>query len=163
MNKLVAISASLASKHFVNERSSHSQLAYLALGNIFLLASLCAFTSGFISSALFPNSVSAPSARENRISEVQHVAPFNRVVFLLIDALRSDFVYGNCSGFDFTQRHGIRNLTPTSLLILMQQSHTRWRSCSIHRTCSTAHGDIAAHQSDNDWIHPRICRCDGQS
>ena len=117
MKNLVAISASPTSKHVANERSSRSQLAYLALGNVFLLASLFAFASGFLSSDLFPKSVSAPLALRNRISEVQHVAPFNRVVFLLVDALRSDFVYGDRSGFDFTQRHGIRNLAPTSLLI----------------------------------------------
>lgn len=116
MNKLFAISASLTSKHLANERSSRSQPAYLALGNIFLLASLFAFTSGFLSSTLFPNSVAAPPALGNRISEAQHVAPFNRIVFLLVDALRSDFVYGDHSGFDFTQRHGIHSLATTSLL-----------------------------------------------
>jgi ethanolaminephosphotransferase len=29
---------------------------------------------------------------------------FDRVVFMVVDALRSDFVYGYGSGFEFTQR-----------------------------------------------------------
>lgn len=116
IDKLVAISASPASRHFANQRSSRSQLAYLALGIIFLLASLFAFTSGFLSSTLFPNDVSAPSAVEDRISEVQDDAPFSRVVFLLVDAMRSDFVYSERLGFGFTQKHDSRVFLMVCLL-----------------------------------------------
>lgn len=105
MNKLVTISASPASRYSANERSSRSQLACLAFGNVFLLASLFAFASGFLSSALFPNAVSASRAFGDRVSEVQDDSPFSRVVFLLVDALRSDFVFNERSGFEFTQRH----------------------------------------------------------
>jgi hypothetical protein len=119
MNNLVTLPSRLASGHVARQRSPGSQLAYLALGNVFLLAALFIFTSGFLSSALFPNDVSVPSAVENRILEGQDDAPFRRVVFLLVDALRSDFVYGKHSGFEFTQRHGPRNITVVSLLSLI--------------------------------------------
>jgi len=33
-------------------------------------------------------------------------APFDKVVFMVVDALRSDFVYGEDSGMSFVQRYG---------------------------------------------------------
>lgn len=125
MNKLVTISASPASWHFANERSFRSQLACLALGAVFLLASLFAFASGFLSSALFPNVVSAPPAFGDHVSEVQDNSPFSRVVFLLVDALRSDFVYSQHSGFEFTQRHDVRTNAMGYLLNLFYNSLIR--------------------------------------
>jgi ethanolaminephosphotransferase len=32
-------------------------------------------------------------------------APFDKVIFMVVDALRSDFVYGEGSGMGFTQRY----------------------------------------------------------
>ena len=119
MNKLVTISASPASRHFASERSSRFRLVYLALGNVCLLASLFAFASGFLSSALFPDVAPVPSALEDRTSELQDDAPFSRVVFLLVDALRSDFVYGERSGFEFTQRYDVWTIKKASLLSLV--------------------------------------------
>ena len=119
MKDLVTLPLRLASGHFASQRSPGSQLAYLAFGNAFLLAALFLFTSGFLSSALFPNDVSAPTALENLIPETQDDAPFSRVVFLLVDALRSDFVYGKHSGFGFTQRYGPRNIALLFLLTLI--------------------------------------------
>lgn len=134
MNKLVTISASPASRHFANEKSSRSRLAYLALGNVFLLASLFAFASDFLSSALFPDVAPVPSALENRNSEVQDDAPFSRVVFLLVDALRSDFVYGERSGFEFTQRYDVRTITTASLLSLVATA-----SSAVGQLCHSQH------------------------
>jgi len=43
----------------------------------------------------------------------QPEAMFTRVVFMVVDALRSDFVYGKGSGFEFVQRFVPRSLTST--------------------------------------------------
>lgn len=40
------------------------------------------------------------AARDAQLAE----APFDRVVFMVVDALRSDFVYGHGSSMAFTQR-----------------------------------------------------------
>jgi len=36
-------------------------------------------------------------------------APFDKVVFMVVDALRSDFVYGEESGMSFVQRYRSRS------------------------------------------------------
>ncbi|KAF2716473.1 alkaline phosphatase-like protein [Polychaeton citri CBS 116435] len=85
-------------------RSPDTMFAYFALGNVLLLASLYVFTSGFLSSALFPSDISTLPHNDSCIKERGAVPPFNRVIFLLIDALRPDFVYSKGSGFGYTQR-----------------------------------------------------------
>ncbi|KAM0715209.1 hypothetical protein Q7P37_009674 [Cladosporium fusiforme] len=80
-------------------RSSGVMYAFFALGNILLLLALFVFTPGFLSSTLFPTDV--PALEHTKQPETS--PPFQRVVFLLVDALRSDFVYGPESGFKFTQ------------------------------------------------------------
>jgi predicted AlkP superfamily pyrophosphatase or phosphodiesterase len=88
-------------------RSSITKLASFTLGNILLLVSLLFFTAGFLSSELFPREpLSQPENNKNGPERAAvGDARFDRVVFLLIDALRPDFVYGRHSGFGFTQRH----------------------------------------------------------
>lgn len=39
-------------------------------------------------------------------------APFDRVVFMVVDALRSDFVYGRESGMGFVQRYVFKRSLP---------------------------------------------------
>jgi hypothetical protein len=119
MKNLATLPSHLTIGQFARQRSPGFQFAYLAFGNAFLLAALFLFTSGFLSSALSPNDVSVPTALEHRTPETQDDAPFSRVVFLLVDALRSDFVYGKHSGFDFTQRHGPCNMALVFLLSLI--------------------------------------------
>ena len=38
-------------------------------------------------------------------------APFDKVVFMVVDALRSDFVYGEESGMEFVQRYAQFQIT----------------------------------------------------
>jgi hypothetical protein len=83
---------------------------YLALGNILLLAALSVFTPGFLSSELFPREVPAIFNDETYTKQPRSKPPFDRVVFVLVDALRPGFVYGPRSGFDFTQRHEVLNI-----------------------------------------------------
>ena len=91
------------------DRSNGTKFFFFTLGNILLLVSLFFFTTGFLSSELFPREPFS-QLNENdhgRISAAD--PPFDRVVLLLIDALRPDFVYGTDSGFEYTQRHGSGN------------------------------------------------------
>lgn len=106
-------------RHADKQKSHRSKITYLTLGNVLLLIALFAFTSGFLSSALFPKSVPAPSMLNDDLVEAKEDAPFSRVVFLLVDALRSDFVFGTNSGFSFTQRHELRIIATVSLLSLI--------------------------------------------
>ncbi|RKF63373.1 GPI ethanolamine phosphate transferase 2 [Erysiphe neolycopersici] len=72
----------------------------LATANVFIPVAILIFSSGF-----FPYKPFLSGLAENY--DTQHGStpkvPFNKVIFMVVDALRSDFVYGNQSGFDFTQ------------------------------------------------------------
>lgn len=72
----------------------------IAAANIFLIASLVIFAKGF-----FPHKASLPGFAQWPADSLasSRAAPFDRVVFMVVDALRSDFVFGNSSGFQFTQ------------------------------------------------------------
>ncbi|KEF61116.1 uncharacterized protein A1O9_02681 [Exophiala aquamarina CBS 119918] len=80
----------------------HSLPAKLAIlvANVFIIASLLVFAKGF-----FPHKASLPGFAQWPVSSAasSRAAPFDRVVFMVVDALRSDFVYGNSTGFKFTQ------------------------------------------------------------
>ncbi|KAF8538213.1 alkaline-phosphatase-like protein [Trichophaea hybrida] len=56
------------------------------------------FAKGF-----FPYKPFLPGLAVFNEEDVQTPAPFNKVVFMVVDALRSDFVFGERSGFKFTQ------------------------------------------------------------
>ncbi|KAJ5104042.1 hypothetical protein N7532_004571 [Penicillium argentinense] len=68
----------------------------LFLANILLPVAVVLFAGGLFMAQ--PPSTIIPYAYKNKTS-----APFDKVVFMVIDALRSDFVYSNHSGFEFTQ------------------------------------------------------------
>ncbi|KIX09141.1 uncharacterized protein Z518_00219 [Rhinocladiella mackenziei CBS 650.93] len=72
----------------------------LSLANILLIISLLVFAKGFFPrKAFLPGLAKWPEQAETS----PRAAPFDRVVFMVVDALRSDFVYGNASSFTFTQ------------------------------------------------------------
>ena len=82
----------------------------IALANILIPVSILVFATGF-----FPYKPFMPglaeyeelgyfNAREEREVKVP-VAPFDKVVFMVVDALRSDFVYAEESGMSFVQRY----------------------------------------------------------
>ncbi|KIW97390.1 uncharacterized protein Z519_02782 [Cladophialophora bantiana CBS 173.52] len=72
----------------------------LVFSNIVLIAALLIFAKGF-----FPHKAFLPGlATWPATSEAETLpSPFDRVIFMVVDALRSDFVYGNASQFVFTQ------------------------------------------------------------
>src|SRR4051794_32322671 len=72
----------------------------IAAANVFVVSALVIFAQGF-----FPHKASLPGLAEWSANShaSNRAAPFDRVVFMVVDALRSDFVFGNSSGFQFTQ------------------------------------------------------------
>ncbi|KAJ9635272.1 uncharacterized protein PV06_09319 [Exophiala oligosperma] len=72
--------------------------ASLYLANVLLIASLLIFAKGFFPHKAFLTGLAAWSAGHQ-----PRPAPFDRVLFMVVDALRSDFVYSNASHFSFTQ------------------------------------------------------------
>lgn len=81
--------------------NSISRLLTLALANVLLPIAILVFASGF-----FPFKPLLPGLATFGDHDAQDQGPiFDRVVFMVVDALRSDFVYGYNSGFQFTQRY----------------------------------------------------------
>ncbi|PGH13203.1 hypothetical protein AJ80_06449 [Polytolypa hystricis UAMH7299] len=72
----------------------------LAIANLLLPLALVLFASGF-----FPYKpiLSGLAVFEDGNNVAPATAPFDKVVFMVVDALRSDFVYAQPSGFEFTQ------------------------------------------------------------
>ena len=83
------------------------RLAALTLSNILLPISVLIFASGFFPYKPFlPGLATFQDVQEQQDQETVQPEPiFDRVVFIVVDALRSDFVYGHGSGFEFTQRY----------------------------------------------------------
>lgn len=80
-------------------RSSGIRKAALVLANLLLPVAVLVFASGF-----FPYKPVLPGLATLKNEDGE--APFDRVIFMVVDALRSDFVYGHNSGFEYTQRYG---------------------------------------------------------
>jgi ethanolaminephosphotransferase len=80
---------------------SRIQTLLLVLSNVFIPVAVFTFATGF-----FPYKPFVPGLAE--YEELQFgnppAAQFDKIVFMVVDALRSDFVYGHGSGFKFTQR-----------------------------------------------------------
>ncbi|KAL6864327.1 alkaline phosphatase-like protein [Trichoderma novae-zelandiae] len=73
----------------------------LAAANILIPLSILVFATGF-----FPYKPFLPGLAEFEPLEYgpPPKAPFDKLVFMVVDALRSDFVYSDDSGFEYTQR-----------------------------------------------------------
>lgn len=81
----------------------------LALANLLIPVAILIFATGF-----FPYKPFMPglaefedvSISDGDLKNVQYPpeAPFDKLVFMVVDALRSDFVYGEESGMAFVQR-----------------------------------------------------------
>ena len=73
----------------------------LVLANLLIPVAVLIFATGF-----FPYKPFVPglAQHERTIYGEPPEAQFDKLVFMVVDALRSDFVYGHGSGFEFTQR-----------------------------------------------------------
>lgn len=95
----------------------------LALANLLIPVAILVFATGF-----FPYKPFMPGlAQYEKLSFAKELgqdwqkppnAPFDKLVFMVVDALRSDFVFGEDSGMTFVQRYDqdlARNCTYTDL------------------------------------------------
>lgn len=91
-------------------RSRGVRLTSLTLANILLPVAAIVFALGFFPfKPLLPGLATFEDVREPQVWGAERPeAVFDRVVFMVVDALRSDFVYGHNSGFEFTQRWAAR-------------------------------------------------------
>ncbi|KAK0100980.1 major facilitator super transporter protein, partial [Cadophora gregata f. sp. sojae] len=80
--------------------ASRTSTFSLVAANILIPIAILIFASGF-----FPYKPFLPGLAQYEALEDGSLpgAPFDKVVFMVVDALRSDFVYSNTSGFLFTQ------------------------------------------------------------
>ncbi|KAK4569881.1 major facilitator super transporter protein [Recurvomyces mirabilis] len=86
-------------------RGKTIRLASLALANALLPVAVLVFANGFFPyKPLLPGLATFEDDQENANWARGRPEPvFDRVIFMVVDALRSDFVYGHNSGFHFTQ------------------------------------------------------------
>lgn len=85
--------------------------ALLALANLLIPVAILIFATGF-----FPYKPFMPGlaefeklqldAKDGGSMQKPPEAPFDKLVFMVVDALRSDFVYSEDSGMSFVQRYG---------------------------------------------------------
>ena len=82
------------------------RLTALTFSNLLLPIAVLVFASGFFPyKPYLPGLATFEDVQEPGAANVaQPEAIFDRVVFMVVDALRSDFMYGYNSGFAFTQR-----------------------------------------------------------
>jgi len=80
--------------------NSLSRRAPIILANLLILCAIAIFATGF-----FPHKAFLPGLAtwHPEYRPMDSKSPFDKVIFMVVDALRSDFVYGNASNFLFTQ------------------------------------------------------------
>ncbi|KAK4997549.1 major facilitator superfamily transporter protein [Elasticomyces elasticus] len=79
------------------------RIVSLVVSNLLLPIAALIFASGFFPyKAVLPGLAQYEPLEGFGFGGVPE-APFDRIVFMVVDALRSDFVYGEDSGFEFTQ------------------------------------------------------------
>ncbi|KAJ5033462.1 uncharacterized protein L3040_008577 [Drepanopeziza brunnea f. sp. 'multigermtubi'] len=80
--------------------ASRLSMPSLLAANILIPVAILIFASGF-----FPYKPFLPGLAQYETLEYGSPpeAPFDKLIFMVVDALRSDFVYSNNSGFSFTQ------------------------------------------------------------
>ncbi|KAK1968085.1 GPI ethanolamine phosphate transferase [Colletotrichum sublineola] len=78
----------------------------LTVANILIPLAIVTFASGF-----FPYKPVLPGLAQYETLDYgpPPAAPFDRLIFMVVDALRSDFVYADGTGFTYTQDRLIRN------------------------------------------------------
>lgn len=87
-------------------RSQRVRTTALTLANLLLPIAVLVFAAGF-----FPYKPMLPGLatfeeqdEEQPYADGRGAPAFGKVIFMVVDALRSDFVYGYESGMEFTQR-----------------------------------------------------------
>lgn len=77
----------------------------LTLANLLLPIAVLVFAAGFFPyKPVLPGLATFEEQDEHGHAGERGAPVFNKVIFMVVDALRSDFVYGYESGMEFTQR-----------------------------------------------------------
>jgi ethanolamine phosphate transferase 2 subunit G len=89
-------------------RSSFRTTAALVLANVLIPIAVVVFATGFFPyKPLLPGLATFEDGLEGAESDKEVQSPpvvFDRVVFMVVDALRSDFVFGDRGAMEFVQR-----------------------------------------------------------
>ncbi|KAK2010478.1 alkaline phosphatase-like protein [Colletotrichum eremochloae] len=80
-----------------------SQLGYILASNLLLALGIIIFGFGLLRPLPYASLPSKAAISDEVASEHPPDPQFDRVVFMVVDALRSDMVFSNTSGFHFTQ------------------------------------------------------------
>lgn len=89
-----------------------NQAILLTIANLLIPVAIIVFATGFFPYKPFMPGLAqyeelgwenAMGWKEGSVSE----PPFDKLVFMVVDALRSDFVYGEESGMNFVQRYDL--------------------------------------------------------
>jgi ethanolaminephosphotransferase len=81
--------------------STSSTALLLAVANLLIPAAVLIFAAGFFPYKPFVPGLAVYEQLEYGDPPAPH---FDKVIFMVVDALRSDFVFSHNSGFKFTQR-----------------------------------------------------------
>ena len=74
-----------------------------ALANLLIPVAILVFATGFFPYKPFMPGLAQYEELDGDMQKPPE-APFNKLVFMVVDALRSDFVFGEDSGMSFVQR-----------------------------------------------------------
>jgi ethanolaminephosphotransferase len=81
---------------------------FLTLANLLIPVAVLVFAAGFFPYKPFMPGLARyePMGWEEKMGwEKEPEAPFDKLVFMVVDALRSDFVFSEESGMEFVQRY----------------------------------------------------------
>jgi ethanolaminephosphotransferase len=82
------------------------RMASLTFANLLIPVAVLVFAAGFFPyKPVLPGLASWEDGGDSgRPYDLEAHAPFNKVIFMVVDALRSDFVFGESSAMGFVQR-----------------------------------------------------------
>lgn len=83
------------------------QWLYLAVANLLIPVAVLVFATGFFPYKPFMPGLATYEEADmpDPLGRAQSPAMFDKVVFMVVDALRSDFVFGEESGMEYVQRY----------------------------------------------------------
>lgn len=136
----------------------------LMLSNLLIPVAILIFATGFFPYKPFMPGLAEyeelhATAKDGSSMQQPPEAPFDKLVFMVVDALRSDFVYSAESGMSFVQRYNCP-LDFDSAANIATQSHPRRYSASLHSPRYISHHHDAPCQSHNHRLDPILPRRD---
>jgi hypothetical protein len=137
----------------------------LAIANLLIPVAILIFATGFFPYKPFmPGLAKYEELGQNDVLgkgwQTPPAAPFDKLVFMVVDALRSDFVFGEESGMSFVQRyveHSIGERERITELTIIQSDTRRYRR-PPHSPRYLSHHHNAPRQSHHHRLDPLLRR-----